>query len=150
MTDHMPPPHTATPDALTGRPLELNKPRRRLGDYLIEARLLTPEQLDDVLTRQNKWHSRLGDIVLASRYMSALQFYTVLAHHYELNFVNLLEHRPDDALFEPDHIQQYLRHLVLPWRKQGDYTVLAVADPDQEALDWVQQHYGDKKLAMSS
>lgn len=146
MTDHMPPPHTATPDALTGRPLELNKPRRRLGDYLIEARLLTPEQLDDVLTRQNKWHSRLGDIVLASRYMSALQFYTVLAHHYELNFVNLLEHRPDDALFEPDHIQQYLRHLVLPWRKQGDYTVLAVADPDQEALDWVQQHYGDNVL----
>ena len=145
-TEHTPPPQAAPADALTGHPLDLTRQRRRLGDYLIDANLLTQEQLQDVLARQQKWHSRLGDVILASRLMSALQFYTELAHHYELNFVNLMEHHPDETLFEAEHIQDYLRHLVLPWRRQGDALVLAVADPDQDALDWVHDHYGDNVL----
>lgn len=145
-TVHLPPTQGASTDALIGRPLDLTRPRRRLGDYLIDAQLLTPEQLDDALRRQKKWHSRLGDVVLASRLMSALQFYTVLAHHYELNFVNLMEHHPEEALFETEHIQDYLRHLVLPWRMQGDHVVLAVANPDQDTVDWAHDRYGDNVL----
>lgn len=131
-------------DALAGRTLDLHRPRKRLGEYLIDAKLLTPPQLDEVLNRQRQWHSRLGDIILASRLMSALQFYMVLSHHYGLNFVNLQEHHPDAMLFNPLHIQDYLSHLVLPWRMQDGYVVLATADPTQAMLDWAHGLYGDK------
>ena len=111
-TLHIPTLAEVQADALAGRPLDLRRPRKRLGEYLIEAKLLTTAQLDEVLDRQRQWHSRLGDIILASRLMSALQFYMVLSHHYGLNFVNLQEHHPDATLFNPLHIQDYLSHLA--------------------------------------
>ena len=75
----------------------------QLGQCLIHAGLITAEQLAEALRLQSEWGSRLGDLILAMGWVKPLDFYRVLAHHFDLEFVNLMEEPADDSLF--DHKQ---------------------------------------------
>ncbi|WP_267103974.1 glycosyltransferase family 2 protein, partial [Xanthomonas sacchari] len=96
------------------------------------------------LSLQARWRSRLGDVVLAQRGVAPLRFYTVLAEHFGLHFVNLLKQPIDPALFQPEHLADYAQRLVLPWREEDGHLVLAVADPGPEIFAWARATYGEQ------
>ena len=106
-----------------------------LGQCLIQAGLLTPQQLEQALRIQQDWGSRLGDIVLAMGWVKSLDFYQVLARHFRLEFVNLMEHPADDGLFEPGRYQEYAQQLYLPWRLRDGKLWIATADPSCPVLE---------------
>lgn len=116
----------------------------QIGQRLVDAGVIDAAQLDTALALQQRWHSRLGDVILAQRWTSALKFYPVLARQFGLNFVNLLEQSPDVALFDPDCLSDYVQRLVVPWRKEADGVVLAVADPGPETFAWARRVYGEQ------
>jgi cellulose synthase/poly-beta-1,6-N-acetylglucosamine synthase-like glycosyltransferase len=103
--------------------------RVQLGQLLLHAHLLTPGQLEEALALQARWGSRLGDIVLASGWVKPLDFYRVLAEHFRLDFVNLLEQPVDAFLFDSASYNEYAQLLYLPWRKTQGTLWLATADP---------------------
>lgn len=103
--------------------------RVQLGQLLLRAGLLTQSQLEEALAQQARWGSRLGDIVLASGWVKPLDFYRVLAEHFHLDFVNLLEYPVDATLFEGACYNEYAQLLYLPWRKIQGTLWLATADP---------------------
>lgn len=129
-----PPPATANavPDSEHGR----------LGEALVRAGVIDAAQLEEVLALQRRWNARLGDVVLAQRGVSARRFYAVVAEHFGLEFVDMLEHPADAAAFDPADLDEYARRLVLPWRYQQGALVLATADPGAEAFAWARQRYG--------
>ncbi|MCW0466328.1 hypothetical protein NB705_003401 [Xanthomonas sacchari] len=83
-------------------------------------------------------------MVLAQRGVAPLRFYTVLAEHFGLHFVNLLKQPIDPALFQPEHLADYAQRLVLPWREEDGHLVLAVADPGPEIFAWARATYGEQ------
>jgi len=105
-----------------------------LGQLLIEAGIITEEQLDDALRRQITWGSRLGDILLALGYVKPLAFYRALAKHLRLGFVNLLHHPADESLFNDAEYHEYAEHLYLPWRLHHGKLWIATADPTSPEL----------------
>ena len=113
-----------------------------IGQILVEAGHLHPQQLETALQLQKRWNSRLGDVILAHRWMNATAFYKTLAMQFGLNFVNLLEQSPDPELFDSSHISDYALRLVLPWRIENECLVLAVADPSDETVAWARKTYG--------
>lgn len=116
-----------------------------LGEKLVAAGLLEPEQLQRALLLQKRWRSRLGDVLLAHNWMSAMQFYGVLAEHFGLDYVNLME-QPPVVWYEPDMLQDYTQRLALPWRMQGERLVVAIADPSEETFEWARQIWGPDVL----
>ncbi|MCI2244928.1 MULTISPECIES: glycosyltransferase family 2 protein [Xanthomonas] len=115
-----------------------------IGEALVAAGVIDPPQLQNALTLQSRWRSRLGDVVLAQRGVAALRFYTVLAQHFGLHFVNLLQQPIDPALFQPERLADYAQRLVLPWREEDGQLVLAVADPGPEIFAWARATYGEQ------
>jgi hypothetical protein len=100
---------TADRDPSIVPPPALSVPRLRIGELLVEAKLLTQAQVDDALRKQLTWGSRLGDIVLAMGWVKPLDFYRVLARHFELEFVNLIDQLADQR---SDHELQLRFHVA--------------------------------------
>ncbi|MBB5877090.1 glycosyltransferase family 2 protein [Xanthomonas sp. 3498] len=115
-----------------------------IGEALVAAGVIDPPLLQNALALQARWRSRLGDVVLAQRGVAPLRFYTVLAQHFGLNFVNLLKQPIDPALFQPERLADYAQRLVLPWREEDGQLVLAVADPGPEIFAWARATYGEQ------
>ncbi|MDS9992527.1 glycosyltransferase [Xanthomonas sp. A2111] len=115
-----------------------------IGEALVAAGVIDPPQLQNALALQARWRSRLGDVVLAQRGVAPLRFYTVLAEHFGLHFVNLLKQPIDPALFQPERLADYAQRLVLPWREEDGQLVLAVADPGPETFAWARATYGEQ------
>jgi glycosyltransferase XagB len=109
-------------------------PQIQLGKLLIDAGLITQEQLDDALRRQARWGSRLGDIVLSLGWIKPLDFYKVLANHFNLDFVNLVENPANPILFDSRDYAEYAQHLFVPWRQTGGILYIATADPTSVEL----------------
>jgi len=106
----------------------------QLGQMLLRAGLITPVQLEIALRQQANWGSRLGDILLGMGWVKALDFYQVLAKHFGLDFVNLLNEPADDTLFISTEYNDYAQHLYLPWQRRNGVLWVATADPTSPHL----------------
>ncbi|NOY66637.1 MAG: glycosyltransferase [Gammaproteobacteria bacterium] len=122
-----------------------------LGELLISAGVLDKDHLQQALLIQKEWGTRLGDILLAKGWVRALDFYQVLADHYELPFINLMEESVDNRLLNESDIGMYAEHLILPWREKGGRLTVVMADPGPEAMAFASQHFGkDIDFAVTS
>ena len=117
--------------------------RTRLGDALVEMGLLSALQIEEAMRMQREWGSRLGDIILAKGWARPLDFYRALATHYQRPFVDMLHSPPQAELMVTKDITLYADLLVLPWKKEGDRITVAVADPNDAAVNFARQRFGD-------
>jgi cellulose synthase/poly-beta-1,6-N-acetylglucosamine synthase-like glycosyltransferase/uncharacterized protein (DUF1919 family) len=116
--------------------------KQRLGEHLVSTGLISAAQLAEAISLQQSQPTRLGDIILAQGWVSAYKFYHALAGYYQRPFVNLLKNPPDAALFERTDIAGYLQHQLLPWRREGGLTQLALYDPTPQAIAFAKQRFG--------
>lgn len=134
-------PNDATPNDSAVKENRRDKDPAKLGELLVEAGLITPEQLDKALSLHPGWGARLGDVLLAQGWVRPLDFYQVLACHFGVSFVNLVEQPVDPSLFDPNDYPDYVKHLYLPWRKHGDQLWIVAADPTSA---WMEEHFGQR------
>ncbi|MEH6389688.1 glycosyltransferase family 2 protein [Pseudomonas profundi] len=116
-----------------------------IGQSMLDAGLLQPEQLETALRLQKRWSSRLGDIVLAHRWVSAFSFYRLLSAQFGLSFVNLLE-KPVEVSVDRALFPEFAQRLAIPWRRQYGNLVIAVADPTPEVFEWARKTFGEDVL----
>lgn len=114
----------------------------KMGDMLVARGLLNPMQLDLALELQQRWGTRLGDIILAKGWVRAPDLYRTLAEHFDRPFVDLFNEPPDVSLMASDDIASYAEHLVLPWRRENQKIILAIADPSIAALQFAIEKFG--------
>lgn len=121
----------------------MNAVKTRIGDLLVAAGLITPGQLDVALGLQERWGTRLGDILLAKGWVRPYDFYTTLAGHFGLEFVNLTDNPPDAELLERHDLATYGELLVLPLRRENGVLVVATADPSEAAETFIRQRFNE-------
>jgi cellulose synthase/poly-beta-1,6-N-acetylglucosamine synthase-like glycosyltransferase len=112
-----------------------------LGQLLIEAGLITPDQLQSALAQQAGWGARLGDVLLAMGWVKPQEFYPTLARHFGVSFVDLDKAPPDASLFDPKEYADYATHLYLPWRIRDGGLWIVVTDPTSP---WMEARWGDR------
>ncbi|MCL5036512.1 MAG: Flp pilus assembly complex ATPase component TadA [Chloroflexi bacterium] len=112
--------------------------RKRVGDLLLEAGVITAEQLGTALKEQKKTHDRLGNVLLKLNFIDEDKLSEVLAHQSGANFVDLTEISisPETAKLLPKSF--CMENKVIPLSKDGNRIVVAMSDPfDIVTLDMV-------------
>ncbi|GBG54887.1 type II secretion system protein E [Sporomusaceae bacterium FL31] len=103
--------------------------RKRLGDLLIEAGLLSQEQLEKALSVQKKTNERLGKVLLNLGYVTEQSMIEVLEFQLGVPHVQLADMKVSREIASA--IPQTLaeRYQIIPIKKEGKKLVLAMVDP---------------------
>lgn len=101
----------------------------RLGDLLVDAGVITDEQLGAALKSQKESKRRLGDELIQTGVITERQLIDALMMQLGIDFVDLAdtEIAPEMAQILPKNIAK--KHSVVPVRTRGDELYLAMADP---------------------
>lgn len=109
---------------------------RRLGDLLIDARLITRAQLDEALAVKSQTGERLGEILVALGYISEPNLVRTLAAQLRLPVIEPERLRIDPAAAALISHQVAQRHRAVPYAREGNILHVAMSDPlDVVALE---------------
>ena len=102
--------------------------KKRLGDLLIEAGLITEEQLQKALQEKSP-RQKLGDALLQKGLITENQLIEVLEFQLGIPHVNLYRYPFDPKLFSLVPREVATRNLIIPLKKDGEVLYVAMADP---------------------
>ncbi|WP_339173240.1 ATPase, T2SS/T4P/T4SS family [Anoxybacillus sp. FSL W8-1294] len=109
--------------------------RKRLGDLLIEAGLITKEQLEETL-KEKAPGQKLGDALLQRGYITEQQLIEVLEFQLGIPHVSLYRYPIDPKLMNLVPKEFAKRNMLIPLKREGDRLFVAMADPmDFFAID---------------
>jgi len=117
--------------------------RKRLGELLNEAGLLTREQLEQALAEQPASGLRLGELLLRKGWITEEQYCAVLEQQMGIPRVRLYRHTvPDDVLaLVPEEFARQRK--VLPLQRHAGGLLVAMADPtDNFTIDELRMRTG--------
>ncbi len=113
----------------------MKQTRKRLGDLLVEAGLISEDQLQLVLT-QKAQGQRLGDALLQRGYITEQQLIEVLEVQLGIPHISLYGYPFETNLFSLISKETAMRNLLIPIKKDGDKLFVAMVDPmDFFAID---------------
>lgn len=101
----------------------------RLGDLLVDAGVITNDQLTSALKSQKQSHRRLGDELISTGVITERQLIDALMMQLGIEYVELSSYDipPEMAQVLSKNIAK--KHSVVPIRTRGDELYLAMADP---------------------
>jgi type II secretory ATPase GspE/PulE/Tfp pilus assembly ATPase PilB-like protein len=125
---------------LNAEPLRIHK---RITDILIEADVVTEDQVEEGLVRQRATGQRIGETLVEMGIVSEEDIGWALSRQLDMTFVDVHMHALD-----PDLIREFPEALLrrihaVPLVRSGQELSVAVADPtDHEAIAELERHAG--------
>ncbi len=119
------------------------QPQKRIGELLVEAGLVKPEQIEEVLAEQRQAGGRTVQILIRKGYLRADTFVQFLAKHRRMASIDLKNYAlsPDLVHLLPKDLAR--KHEVFPLDRLGRTLTIAMACPlDEEALGELRQATG--------
>ena len=110
--------------------------KKRMGELMVEAGLLTPGNLKRGLEEQKKSGKRLGEVLIQLQLISESQMAQSLAALIGMKYVKLLSLQIDPSLFMiiPEVLAR--RHLAVPLEIRNKKLTVAMVDPlDYESIN---------------
>jgi type IV pilus assembly protein PilB len=109
--------------------------RKRLGDLLVEAGLITEEQLQETLKEKSPGQ-KLGDALVQRGYITEQKLIEVLEFQLGIPHVSLYRYPIDVKLTKLVPQEFAKRKMLMPLKREGDRLLVAMADPmDFLAID---------------
>lgn len=109
--------------------------RKRLGDLLVEANLITEEQLQQAL-KEKEPDQRLGDALLQMGVITEQQLIEVLEFQLGIPHVSLYRYPIDTQILNLIPKEVAKRSMMVPLKKEGNRLFVAMSDPmDYYAID---------------
>lgn len=105
------------------------KGRKRLGEMLIEAGKITPDQLEIALAAQKRSGERLGRVLIKLGTITETVLLEVLVQALGIPLIDLSATPPDKEAARLIPLSLAERHCVIPIRKKGNRLTVAMADP---------------------
>jgi len=102
--------------------------RKRLGDLLVEAGLITNEQLEASLQEKSP-NEKLGDALLSRGLISEQQLIEVLEFQLGVPHINIHQYPIDAETVQLVSHEIAKRYQVMPIRTEGNQLFVAMADP---------------------
>lgn len=116
---------------------------RRLGEILLERKLITAQALEHALLEQKKSKELLGRVLVRLGYLSERQLLEGLADHLQLPVVELKQLTIDPQVLKKVPARFAWHYRCMPVRLTGKTVTLAMFDPLQiRPVDDLKVHYG--------
>ena len=109
--------------------LRRHRKRARLGDLLVRAKRITPEQLQTALARQQQIREPLGRTLMALGYVTEVTMREALCAQMHVNFFDLDRVPLDPALAKLINEKYAVKRKVVPIFRTAGMLVAAVDDP---------------------
>jgi len=105
----------------------------RLGDLLVRAGLITPDQLHKALQEQRATGHRLGFLLVRMGLVEETEITKMLARQYRMPAVDLSRFEVDPKILRLVPAELSVKHVVLPLKRDGRTLTVAMADPTNVA-----------------
>jgi type IV pilus assembly protein PilB len=117
---------------------------KRLGDLLIQAEMITPDQLDAAIQEHKKTGHLLGATLVRMGFVTERQVLQLLHEQLNLPLVDLDTTTADEQALSKIKEEQAKKYMALPIEIEGRKTlVVAMADPlNVSALEDLRFHAG--------
>ncbi|GLC87265.1 GspE/PulE family protein [Lysinibacillus piscis] len=116
--------------------------RKRLGDLLVEAGVITNEQLDEALATKNR-DEKLGDFLIQENILTEQQLIEVLEFQLGIPHIHLNQYVIEPELIKLVPVELAKRASVMPIRRDKNKLFIAMADPmDYFAIEEVRMATG--------
>jgi type IV pilus assembly protein PilB len=126
-------------DAIPGEEVKSMIIKRRLGEMLIESKLLTREQLTSALTGQKKAGLRLGQYLIQQGTVSETQIVDLLSRQLKIPKYHPEQYPLEMGLSMMLPAEAAQKYQVAPLRKKGRLLTLAMTDPlDINVMDAIE------------
>ncbi|MDO8446585.1 MAG: type IV-A pilus assembly ATPase PilB [Deltaproteobacteria bacterium] len=101
----------------------------RLGELLVKASLITPEQLNKALAEQKAAGGRLGFNLTKLGFLNEEALTTFLSKQHNVPAINLSEFEIDPSVIKLIPLDVAKKYLVIPVNRAGSTLILAMSDP---------------------
>jgi len=103
--------------------------RPRLGELLVSANIITPDQLKEALELQKREGGRIGSKLVKLGFVTEEKIVNFLSKQYGVPTINLSEYNIDPNIIKlvPRDLAQ--KHLIIPVTRVGPNLTIAMADP---------------------
>lgn len=101
----------------------------KLGQILINANIISEEQLKQALNLQKKEGGRLGTNLIKLGFITEEKLVTFLSKQYGVPSVNLSDHKIDPSLIKLIPYEIAKKYLIIPIARVGATLTIAMADP---------------------
>lgn len=109
--------------------------RKRLGDLLVESKLITDDQLQTTLANKLP-EVKLGDALLQEGYITEQQLIEVLEFQLGIPHINIFQYPIEEEIIQIVPADIAKRYQVMPIRTEGNQLFIAMSDPmDYFALE---------------
>lgn len=123
--------------------------RKRIGDLLVEAGLITRHQLHEGLTLQQSKGGKLAQVLISLDYIDLPTFVDFLARQPGVASIDLLNYQIADELIELVPRELAIKHEVFPIDKMGKHLTLGMACPlDSAAINDIETATGLRVKAL--
>jgi type IV pilus assembly protein PilB len=107
----------------------IHKVRRKLGECLIQAGLITQEDLQTALTEQRRTGERIGAVFVRLNLATEKQVTKALAHQIGLPYISLPDDPPDRSAIVLIPREIALARVCIAIRRERNLLTVATADP---------------------
>jgi bacteriophage N4 adsorption protein B len=115
---------------------QLKTYKQKLGEMLIENRLITPEQLNIALAEQVKSGKKLGDFLVQKNIISPEKILNTLSKQFGMDLIDIKSFRilakHELGLVTEENYHWLLENNMLPVAFFNDVITLAIVNPDNE------------------
>ncbi|MDD5168751.1 MAG: ATPase, T2SS/T4P/T4SS family [Syntrophales bacterium] len=124
-------------------------PRIRVGDILIEAGLVTKEQVEMALSRQDAGKKKkVGELLIEKGFISEDQLLNALATKFRMRIVDLANHVPSKIAMDAVPHDVAVRLTVFPVMDKGDRLVIATSQPTDPTVYDNLRFYTSRKIEL--
>jgi len=103
--------------------------QKKLGEMLVDAGVITLEQLQETLEAQRESGKRLGEMVVEMEFCTEDEVQDVLAEQLGIEKIDLYEDRIDTEVARMISADMIQRHQAMPVRQEGNNVIVAMVDP---------------------
>jgi MSHA biogenesis protein MshE len=119
--------------------------RKRLGDVLVDEKLIGKEQLHEAMAMRQRGGTPLGRILVDSGYVSEWDLAKAVATHYNLPYLDLASYQTNEDVLEGFPGDLAHREQLLPFDRFGEVLCLACAEmPAIDVLERIQEITGQQ------
>ncbi|MCL2009623.1 MAG: Flp pilus assembly complex ATPase component TadA [Synergistaceae bacterium] len=110
--------------------MELSRKQPKLGDILVQAGVISEQQLMDTLQKQKRTGKRLGEILISEGIMTEIRLAEALSTQLKMPMFTLTRYRPMPEAIKavPRHVSERLQLIPLAIA-EGDSLLIAMVNP---------------------
>jgi len=123
----------------------------RIGEILVEKKIITPEELEIALKEQEKTKEMLGEVLVRMGFVTEKEMLQVLAEQQGIAFVELKEAKIDERVIKSVPAKFAWHYKIMPVSLEGNVLTVAISNPfDIWSLDDLETNLGYRVEAVLS